>query len=523
MSDASLNPAKAAVRDDVGHDSADSHNRWADVSWLFVLIIAGLGPLLTSNLTAFGMRYPLTYDQHLLLRAVLVAVCSFAALGFASLSGDRGMPTSVHRWPMMGFIALMFVSAGFSEWRGVSVFGDYAHYEGVFMFLAYVSLMAAVTQTVTDARLRLLARTIVVVGGVLSLYGLAQMLGADPTNWLSTTFTLTRTFATWGNPDFFGMYLVLPLSFSAVLAFSDESLAWRRLSAGIFGLVVLSLIGTVTRGAWLAGAVAIIVIVVGLTRSGWRPLRWQSAGIVGLAVAAFVAVGGTHRVVSRVSSLAVNADTGVSSRFDIWRSALYTAGRSPLYGGGPDTFVESMTRHFPGANVSDAHNWLLQIAVTVGFPAALVLAWFFLWALSSTARRVIKPGPTATDALKLACWGAAAGLLVALALGVSQTVSTALLFCCVGVLLRDVAQFYELPRFTMWFSAVLMLSFALASAVFGGIAITADAHMMQARALANDRPKETAARLAHAQEAVELNPLYARYREELLEARQAAR
>jgi hypothetical protein len=118
----------------------------------------------------------------------------------------------------------------------------------------------------------------------------------------------------------------------------------------------------------------------------------------------------------------------------------------------------------------------------------------------------------------VACWGAAAAVLVHLLLGVSQAVSTALLLCCLAVLLRRHAREIKLPRAALLASALMAMVLTVGAVVIGVRGIAADAEFMAARVAVHDG---TGGRLAHARRAVELNPFYERYVKELAKAQAA--
>lgn len=504
--------------------SERASQRLSAAAWWCVLVIAGVGPLLTTNLSGLGIgRYALTYDQHFLARAVLVVTLSFAALGLALLAVGAGRRSVRVAQPLIllaAFLGLATLSATLSPERTGSLLGQYAHYEGLVTLLAYGALVLAVMQVVTPARLRVFVRCSVVAGGLVAAHGVLQIAGLDPTNWTESTFTLTRSFASWGNPDFLGGYLVLPLAFSATLALTEESRLWRWVSGFAFGLVVLALIGTVTRGAWIAAAFALAVAVFALKRAGWRVVRAGGVASLLLPPVAFVALGGTHRVVNRVTSVAApESDGGTGSRFDIWREALQIIGRNPLFGGGPDTFEATTARYrLTGAPLAnDAHNHLLQLGVTAGVPAALALWGFFAWAMLGRREAVLSCRRDSDSALLVACWSGAAGVMVALMFGLSQTVSTAVMLVCVAVLLRVRTHETAVGSATAYGLASVALVAAFAAAFVGGVGLMADAEMMRARIAAH----EGGERLSHAERAVELNPYNARYRRELTEARSA--
>lgn len=160
--------------------------------------------------------------------------------------------------------------------------------------------------------------------------------------------------------------------------------AWQ---AGLFGLVglwsALVIAFTLSRGAMLAVAAAILTLVMLRWRRGWLLLPAIFALV--LAIALWL---GADRVLSEVVASATLG--GSEGRGEVWRRALYILEDFPLTGGGLGTFTRvtdllyPLFRYPPGT-IGHAHNLFLQIGVDLGLPGlaawlgmyllALVLSW----------------------------------------------------------------------------------------------------------------------------------------------------
>ena len=71
-----------------------------------------------------------------------------------------------------------------------------------------------------------------------------------------------------GNPDFTGTFLVVPAVLSAALGLSARGSRERYIAWACFGVSVLGIAISLTRGAWIGVVVGMLVLVVAAARSG---------------------------------------------------------------------------------------------------------------------------------------------------------------------------------------------------------------------------------------------------------------
>ena len=142
------------------------------------------------------------------------------------------------RWhPVLWVVALVGwagVSALFSASPVLSIMGGYHSNEGLAAIVGYLLVAFLAIQFVRSTRaLRTVAVTAVVAGSIVSTYAVLQFVGVDPFGWVNDT---GRVFATMGNPDTLGTYLVFPLALAAGLALSTPR---GRASIGWWAATVL--------------------------------------------------------------------------------------------------------------------------------------------------------------------------------------------------------------------------------------------------------------------------------------------
>ena len=205
------------------------------------------------------------------------------------------------------------------------------------------------------------------------------------------------------SPNHTALYLERTLFLGLGLLMIDRTRArrWIIVSAGVLGLVMLALLLTASRGAWLLG------LPVGGGVFLW--LAWQSRGIAQgdvtpwrgrawLAVAALLLLTGTvlgAALLSPVGGRLANSET-VTQRFAIWQAALEMWRAYPLAGVGPGGFFWRYPAFIPAdvgmdPNLRHPHNLWLE---TVTLWGALGLLWLVtaLIVAAKSGWRAVKRG-----------------------------------------------------------------------------------------------------------------------------------
>ena len=498
--------------------------RLRSVAWAAVASVFVVAPALTTNLTMFHLgRLPYTHDQIELPRVILVQSAAWIALGgWALATALTGRLARGHKalLPLGVFLLLAGLSTLLSPYMFTAFFGGYRHYEGFLTLLSYAALAFAAMQLANGRRLVWLARLAMLTGMSQAIYGIAQTLNLDPANWLSDVLT-GRAFGTWGNPDFLGGYLLFPLAFSLAVAFGDSSRRWRVAGALGSALCFAAIIATATRGAWVACVVVVALMCVALVRNG---LPWRQVGLAGVAVLVASAVlfnfASHGELLNRVITAFTSAEAGIGyQRFGIWSYALKAVALHPLLGTGPDTLASASKAAFGFAFSDDAHNYPLQLSLTVGVFAAAAMYAFLGWAGWSSRKSAFSRGGGRPHLALTAAFAASAGYVTHTLVGVSMVTSTAMLFACVGVLLGASAdESWSVLKGISGAAVGLAAALLMLTLSVGVRAIAADHAYIEARAA--DRYGGN--RLAWAQSAVRLDPFNDVYAVELRMATRAA-
>jgi len=164
---------------------------------------------------------------------------------------------------------------------------------------------------------------------------------------------------------------MMPLCMGFFITVLKQKQSWKYLVLLGIGLCAMggSLIFTLTRGAWIAVAIAIIYLIILFDK------RLIFVLLVLLALSPFVM---PKHIQSRFITIIEHQQGFMGERPYWWRAALGMIKEHPLKGIGPGRFkTEYMLRKPEGLveNPDQCHNTYLQIALEMGIPALLAFLW----------------------------------------------------------------------------------------------------------------------------------------------------
>ena len=152
------------------------------------------------------------------------------------------------------YLVLVLLATCFSTDIRISILGRSGRRDGIFTIYTYAVLFLFARYRYRYQRKHL--AWLITSTMVVAVYGIFQHFGLDPIPSLQVGAGV-RTFATFGNPDFFGAYLsmVFPLSWFAYLATKDI----RYL--GVVALLFLCVLYVSTRSTWIALAFGALLLL----------------------------------------------------------------------------------------------------------------------------------------------------------------------------------------------------------------------------------------------------------------------
>jgi putative inorganic carbon (HCO3(-)) transporter len=296
-------------------------------------------------------------------------------------------------YPLYCFLLFMIVAASLSG-DPVTAWAGSHRYTGAATYLFCVILFMLASQ---GSKRDFIVKIMVISAAVVSATAVMQHFGVNP-----VPHELFRerfnSYGTLGNPNFLGTYTVFILPAAIMLYINFKQARWLVCAALIYAALLMSL----TRGAWLAFGVLMIVLtvyVIGTHFAGrqsaagkdsdfspWnhqQPVSYFAVLILVLMIVTVLLLPTNDWLIyNRLLSIPGELESAVdlqdkagSSRMFIWKQAVNQFASNWAFGVGPDNLRLEM----PSGYVEDkAFNIFLEIAVTMGI-FALLSYWLFLW------------------------------------------------------------------------------------------------------------------------------------------------
>ena len=332
----------------------------------------------TALLATLAVSPWLTLDPINLPKLVVIAAGGFAVIA-ALVSSWKALVARAHRtvvilcavFALDLLLVLVFAGTNFYQ----ELFGTAGRCTG---FVAYISLTGLLLGSALIADKRSLVRvtTYLMAAGAASIaYGLIQIAGADPVDWVNKYNTVIGFL---GNPNFQSSFV----GFVGVMAFAlimDQQAKppIRAMYALYFLLAIIVIIKTDSQQGLLvlAGGMAIVVLIW-LSTSKLKVLTRPAILLSGIG-AIFVALGSINS--GPLASLLYKAS--VTYRGDYWRAGWKMTLEHPIFGVGLDSYgdwyrrtrtLEATLRRGPEVMSNAAHNVLLDFSSNGGFPLVII-------------------------------------------------------------------------------------------------------------------------------------------------------
>ena len=360
------------------------------------------------------------------LRVALLVGLALFGLGRRWLnSGSPTLALRIVDLAVMGYAALTCIATIASIDSGRSLVGSAEQYQGLLTTLLYVAFFYFARAAMgTPLRLGVLAGAIIAGGTIVGGYAILQQFKLDP---IWNTLDKGRVFSTIGQAEWLGAYLVICLALGAGLLWQVRA-SWRWAALASLGIILVALLLTLSRGAYLGAGVAALVFAIAMIPNAHPSRRWLAALPI-LAVVAGAALllppvrDEAQVIASRAASTTDLSEGSIADRLDLWQVGAEIAIDHPLLGTGPETYTqifpqyrdrmpESRRSFWLAYSPESPHNVYLAVADGAGLPALatyLVLIGAILLELGRTCRR---SRDLAARAMLAALLAAAAGYLV---------------------------------------------------------------------------------------------------------------
>ncbi len=254
---------------------------------------------------------------------------------------------------------------------------------------------------------------IIIVGAVMSVYGVVQYFGID-FKLLAGRIGRQKVGGLFGNVNYFAEYLILPLSLTIGLFIAKNKTYNRFLLFGVLLVMGMALFFTFTRGSYLAIAVAIPVMLLLYFKSAGddENKRFYKKIILGFLLLIIIVLALIYiphplnrddttlgKLRNRLTIETLTSGSSTLRRIAIWKFTWMMIEDCPLAGSGLGTYVYNSLKYqaeffsignnrdiYPHGFAAQAHNEYLQFWSELGTIGLLL----FLWIIFTYYRNILK-------------------------------------------------------------------------------------------------------------------------------------
>lgn len=248
---------------------------------------------------------------------------------------------------------------------------------------------------------------------IAGIYGVYQYIIKVPVNpaWIDTKLNqgnLTRVFSFFNNPNDFAEVILIFVPFYCAAFFNTKNVFARLVYLAMAVPPVLSMLMTLSRGAWVALALAAVVYVF-FKEKKLIPVFV----LLGFAAVPFL----PQSILLRLRTLMNPADSSYSTRIEIWKTV------APIIkdywltglGLGNETLLRVSKNYYSfvvkGSIPSHSHNLYLQIWVETGIFGITSFLAFILTTVKKSIKSIVSPGDDGIKNVLVAGLASLAGIL----------------------------------------------------------------------------------------------------------------
>jgi len=239
---------------------------------------------------------------------------------------------------------------------------------------------------------------LILLGSIAAIIGIAQQGGYHIINWqrsfnIFSKYQVARqSISIFGNPNFFGIFMLVSFFLASGRFFSSRRFLERSFIGAALAVTAAGLIFSFSRTAWLS---ALITLIAGFFL-WYRYYRQRSLTrsviiIVVTLIVTLILVGYYfHPAIAERFNSYSQGGRSFTARQHLYQSAFSLWQERPFFGWGPDTF-RYLYRYkihpnfftlYPGGIVQYTHNEFLQLLAETGIPGLLsfsLLCGTLLW------------------------------------------------------------------------------------------------------------------------------------------------
>ena len=320
----------------------------------------------------------LTVDPINVPKLVVIALGGFMCLG--ALTAHREIfglrtyrPIFLFALVFLIDLLLVFFVAGTNP--NQEFFGTYGRSTGLLAYASLCFLLVAAVVAFTDELVERIKNTLLVAGVLSVFYGLIQVFGLDPFEWVNQ---YSPVFGFLGNPNFQSSFLGLTgvLSLALILgSFKNPRLLIGHAMYQLLALYVIYKTNSQQGLLVYAGGVGIIIVL-------WiRTSRFKILAIPAYVVSVLGFIMVTLGSLNSGPLASLLYKESVTYRGDYWRAGIAMGLDHPFFGVGLDSYgdwyrrtrtIEATLRRGPEITSNAAHNVVIDFFANGGFPLAMI-------------------------------------------------------------------------------------------------------------------------------------------------------
>ncbi len=424
------------------------------------------------------------------------------------------IPRSKSLLALIAFTFVILISTITSTDRYLSTFGYPTRLNGGLLSqIAYLVIFIAALINLSREKARSVLLALVIGATAVSIWGIPSHFGLDPTCfvltneltsacWQKEFNPILRIFSTLGQPNWLASYLVLILPFSIAFSIFFKNQKHRIFFGVCSVLIFWALILTNSRSGFLGLGASLIVlfILLGIKTVKENLKIITALTIIFLVLSLFFLAPLTSRLkdafqnskVDPISATQSSSPNIASSagptesgqiRLIVWRGALDVFSHWPIFGSGPETFVNTYYLYRPIEHnqtteweffYNKAHNEFVNYLANTGFFGIFSFLAFLLFAFLELLQ-VAKLKENVSILTKAAIAGAS-GYLVTIFFGFSTVATQTVFFLITASIILfnskqqkikinfkflENANFKKISFFTVFFLGLFSLVFIL--------------------------------------------------------------
>jgi O-antigen ligase len=311
----------------------------------------------------------------------LVSITTFGAIGvFYLFQSKEQLMNRSYRIILissLAFLTWMLISLLVSGINFIHGFyGISRRNMGMLTFVGLVSLMLCAVVSSNRQLLRQLSYSLIWLGFICGIYGVIQSIGLDPIDWINIYSPVISIF---GNPNFHSSFM--GIAATAAFAMILDRNATPRHKFFLFGFILVAILNIV-KSQSLQGFFVFYIGLLSVLHTNaefkLKSKKYKNTLLVFSFMSLLIAI---LDILQRVPWNPLFYKESISYRGDFWRAGIKMTFNHPIFGVGPDGYVDKYREsrdliaasRFQSESVTDsAHNLFIDLSSSGGVPLFLI-------------------------------------------------------------------------------------------------------------------------------------------------------